>query len=144
MRYGLPVVETGVGIVVAGVDGVLASSDIKNGRTRWLGGPSGSSTAGIPRSLMFLGATELVGIGLWAAGKKPAWVDPLIETPLILGAHTLGFRMAQGSGTASAPAVAAQPYATVPMRAPARPLAQPTQNGARPWLQRTPVTNIAG
>lgn len=137
MRYGLPVVETGVGVVVAGTAGVLASSDAKNGRTRWMGGPSPVGSAaqpGIPRALMFEAAVELLGLGLWAMGKKPAWVDPLIEAPLILGAHTLGFRLAQGAGTASAPTIAAQPYRAVAAQPMARPLAQPN-GAARPFMQ---------
>jgi len=130
VRYGLPVVETGVGVVVCGTAGVLASSDAKNGRTRWLGGPQPSSgTAGIPRALMFEAAVEGVGLALWAMGKKPTWVDPLIEAPLFLAAHTLGFRLAQGSGTSSVPSIAAQPYRAVAAQPMARPLAQPAGRG---------------
>jgi hypothetical protein len=135
-----PIVPLGITVGLFAADGVLASSDVNNGRTRMLGGPTpaaGAHAPEWPRALMLQGAAVAAGLlGEFWANWPTDISDPLLFFGVGAAAREFAFRTAQGQGTATTPPVAAQA-----MRA--RALAAPRAAAFNSWGDRYPVGRVA-
>jgi hypothetical protein len=135
-----PVVPLGISAGLFAADGVLASSDVNAGRTRYgmFGSPPSGATGPTawPRSLMLQAAAAAAGLAgeLWLNWSTDI-SDPLLTYAVGAAAREFAFKTAQGSsGTA-----VAQGY-----RAMARPLSRPmAARGFNQWGDTYPVGSVA-
>lgn len=132
-----PVVPLGITVGLFAADGVLASSDYNDGRTRYLGGPApaaGAPQPGWPRALMLQAAAGAAGLAGEFFFNWPTDIsDPMLFYAAGAAAREFAFRTAQGSG---ATRVAAQGYR-------ARALAAPRAAAFNSWGDRYPVGRVA-
>lgn len=146
-RYGFPILPSGIQAGIGLVDGLISASDFRAGRTRFLGGPptpSGASAPGVPRSVMFQGASVATGFLGWFLNWPTDFVDPLIGAPLTLVMREVGYRMGQSGQSSPLAAQGWRAVAHAP-EADARALAAPAPGGdAQAWKKREPSGKLGG